>query len=879
MIGYGTAEATVRVIVGERATLDFQLSAAAIALREIVVTGTAGETERRAMGTVVASVNAAQLTERMQMMTIADLLQNRVTGMTVFPPSGTHGIAPVMQLRGLTSVTLNSDPVIYIDGVRMDGSHDRGGVWLGGQHTSRMQDISPHDIDRIEIVKGAAAATLYGTQGSNGVIQIFTKRGTSGQPQWTLDVAGGFERMATDTFPGRLFSQFQGPDGFWAIDPKREVVNGYHQRYNLSVGGGTEMLRYFISGGYRSGEATIRPETNWENNYSTRANVDALVSEKLTISTSTAVSFTNARLPRGENAWESLYQSFAAGIPYTATEERPYGEPAASIEANSTMEHMQDTRRATTGLSVDYAPLDWFRNRLTLGMDWYVEETTTLFPFGFKGLFYPLGNKYNHTRRFRDITADYRASIFRELSPSVGIRLSAGAQGNFTDRTRVTAYGDEFPGPGLSTVSAAARTTGGESIIREVNAGIFVDQTLELWDRFYFGAGVRFDGNSAFGDEFHYRAYPKASLAYNISDEGFWPQHLVPTMKFRTAYGAAGRAPAQFAADRTYAAVSAKDGKPAVTPANIGDPNLGPETSYEFEVGFDAGLADDRVGVELTVWRHRTADALMRVNFPPSQGFTAAQLMNVGEVRNRGVELMVNALLLRKTGLEWNMDVQFSHQTNELTDMAGLPPRNVGNTRLNEGFPVNGLWIYEVEWNPATRRHIRSDTMVFVGPSDPVWSGGVNSNVRWKSFTFSGTAGYAGGHYRGSFERWWDTYTGTGDMYLELLERPHGGSTPAADSLWDYTVRGGYNIFNYKADFLRIREIAVGYELPGRLVQALRAERAIVRFSGRNLWWWSTYPGMDPEVGESGAHSVGRGVDWNSTPVPRQFMLSVRTTF
>jgi TonB-dependent starch-binding outer membrane protein SusC len=879
MIGYAPREQTVSVSAGETLTVDFQLSAQAIGLRELVVTGTAGEMERRAMGNVVASVNAAELTERMHMTTIGDLLQHRVPGMAVYSPAGTHGIAPVIQLRGLTSVSLPSDPVIYIDGVRVDGSHDRDGVWLGGQHTSRMQDISPHDIERIEVVKGAAAATLYGTQGSNGVIQIFTKRGAAGEPQWTLEVSGGFERMATDTFPGRLFTQFQGPDGFQAQDPIQEVGNGYHQRYNLSVGGGTDNLRYYLAGGLRRGEASIRPETNWERHYSTRANIDALVSQNMTITANTSVSFSDARIPRGENAWESIYQSFAAGIPYTATEQRPYGEPGGNIEAHATMEHMQGTRRATSGITVDHSPMDWLRHRATLGMDWYTEETTTYFPFGYTGMFYPQGNKLNHTRQFRDITVDYRASISRTLSPSVGLQFSAGSQANFTDIVRVEAFGDQFPGPGLETVAAAANTSAGEWITREVNAGVFVDQTLEVWDRLFLGAGVRLDGNSAFGDEFRYQAYPKASLAYNISDEDFWPTHLVPTMKLRTAYGAAGRAPAQFAADRTYGPISGKMGMPAVTPANIGDPDLGPETSYEFEIGFDAGLWDDRVGMEFTVWRHRTVDALMNVNFPPSQGFLQSQFVNLGEVRNEGVELMLNTLLMRRTGFEWSMDVQVSHQTSELTDMGGLPPRNLRTTRLNEGFPVNGIWSYEVEWDPATRSHMWSDTMVYVGPADPVWSGGLSSNVRWRDFTLSGTAGFAAGHHRVSFQHWWDTYTGTGDMYLELVERPHGGSTPAADSLWDYTVAGGYNIFNYRGDFVRIRELSVGYDIPSQWVQALGADRASVRFSARNLWHWSKFPGMDPEVGYYGAEHVGRGMDWNSTPLPRHFMFTLRTTF
>jgi TonB-dependent starch-binding outer membrane protein SusC len=878
-LGYGEGVQTVNVVAGQTTTHNFELTAQAIGLREIVVTGTAGETERRAMGTVVATVNAVEVTERTHIASVDQLLQNRVPGMMVYPPSGTHGIGQVMQLRGLASLSLDADPVIFIDGVRVDGSHDRQGVWLGGQHTSRIQDLQPQDIERVEIVKGAAAATLYGTQGSNGVIQIFTKRGNTGRPQWTVEISQGFERMRTDTFPGRLFSQFEGPDGFRALDPIREVQRGHHQNYSLAVGGGSDAVRYYVSGGFRRGEASIRPETNWERQGSGRANLDAMLSPTLTVSLNTAVISAQARIPRGENAWESIYQSFAAGIPYTATERRPYGEPGGSIDAHVQMEHEQATRRSTTGVTLAHSPGERFRHRATIGLDWFAEETTTFFPFGYEGMFYPLGNKLNHTRQFRDATVDYRATFEQPFSDAVHLRLSAGTQGNFSETNRVEAWGDQFPGPGLSTVAAAAITSAGEWRVQEINAGVFVDQTLELWDRLFVGAGLRFDGNSAFGDEFRYQAYPKASVAYNISDHAFWPGHLIGEMKLRAAYGESGRAPAQFAADRTYYPVSAKMGLPAVTPGNLGDPNLGPERSQEFEVGFDAALLNNRVGVELTAYRQRTVDALVNMNFPPSQGFLTSQAVNLGEVSNRGVEVLVNTLPVRTPNVEWNLTFQLAHQVNKLVSMGGLPPRNVRDTRLVEGFPINGVWSWEVTWNPELGYHEYSDSMVYVGPSDPIWTGGLNSSVRVGRFTLAGNAGFAAGHHRIHFAQWWDTYTGTGDMYLSLLERPHGGETFASDSLWDYAVQGGYNIFNYPGDFIRIRELSVGYDLPDRFAGMLGANRMSIRLSGRNLRSWSKFPGMDPEVGYNGAYSVGRGLDWNSTPMPRLYMLTVRTSF
>jgi TonB-dependent starch-binding outer membrane protein SusC len=886
LIGYATVVETVQVVAGETTTVEFRLASQAIGLREVVVTGTAGEMERRAMGTVIASVDVGQVMERQHITSVDQLLQSRVPGMNVYAPQGAHGIGGVMQIRGLTSVTLNSDPVIYIDGVRVDGSHDRGAEWIGGQHPSRLQDISPQDIERIEIVKGAAASTLYGTQGANGVIQIFTRRGSAGAPQWTLEMSQGYERMATDTFPGRLFTEFHGPpdpvtgEVFWAQDPIQEVSRGHHQRYALSVAGGGENIRYFASGLARTAETSVRPETNWEKHYAGRANIDALVTSNLRLSFNSSLSFTTSRIPRGENAWEAIYPIFASAIPYTARPDRPYGEAGNSIEANTTMEHMLGTRRITAGVTMDHNPMERFSHRATVGVDQYTEETTTFFPFGYEGMFYELGSKLNSTRQFRDITVDYRASYDQPINPTFNLRLAAGAQGNLTDQTRIMGIGSEFPGPGLSTVSAGAITSASESRVEHVNAGVFAEQTLEVWDRLFLITGLRLDGNSAFGNEFQYQVYPKASLAYNISDEVFWPTDWIPTMKLRVAFGAAGRAPSQFAADRTYSPVAAKDGQPAVTPANLGDPNLGPERSQELELGFDAGFWDNRIGLEFTVWRQKTKDALLSVAFPASQGFLSSQLTNLGELRNDGVEMMVNTLLVRRPGLEWDLTVQAAHQTSELLDLGGLPPMNIRVTRLEEGFPINGIWANRLEWDPVTRTHsIVSDGREYVGPADPVWTGSVNNNVRWNRLTFTGNVGFAMGHYRASFQHWWDTYTGTGDMYLSLVERPTGAPTAASDSLWNYALEGGSHIFNYKGDFVRLRELAVTYDIPSDWVSGLRMRRASVRLSGRNLWHWTAGPWMDPEVGYYGSSHVGRGMDWNSTPLPRVYMLSFRTTF
>jgi TonB-dependent SusC/RagA subfamily outer membrane receptor len=878
MIGYGQAQATTTVTPGETSSLNMTLTEQAITLSEIVVTGSAVATEKRKLGNTISTVNANQVMNSAPVSSVDQLLQGRSAGVSVDFSSGTVGTGGMIRVRGMTSVSLSGDPVIYIDGTRVDGSADQNGVWFGGQDISRLQDLSPSEIDRIEIVKGAAASTLYGTQGANGVIQIFTKRGRMGSPEWTLEVESGFERTPTDTFPGMRNTEFVGPTGFRAHDPRELVGNGLHQRYSASVSGGVESVKYYINGSFRSQEASIAPYANWQKVFAARANVTAMLHPTVTATVTSSFVQNRLRVPDDNNALHGLYSQFASGLPYTATEERPFGERFGSFDANATLENHQTVLRNTTGLDLSHQPNDTFRENLHAGIDWYDDEFTKYFPFGYEGSGNKLGNKRNHTRTFRDVTLEYRASLNSRFGGIFNSDLTLGTQGNFSKTVRVNAYGENFPAPGVKSVSAASVTNGDESRIEEINAGVFVQEVLGIWDKLFLTGGLRLDGNSAFGNEFQSQLYPKASVAYNISEEDFWPTRLIPTMKLRVAYGESGNAPAQFAADRTWSPISAQDGQPAVTPGNIGNPELGPERSQEIEVGFDAGLWDDRIGLEVTGYFQKTLDALLYKPYPASQGFTSSQLTNIGEIQNRGIEIGVNALLVQEQDWSWSSNVQFSAQHNEVTDMGGVPDISGFGYRVTEGYPVHGAWGYDIDrWDPELRRHFVTDSMTFKGQTDPKWFGSASTHLRWKDLSFSTTAEFAGGHVKDNFSKYWSNRVRTGDEYLSLVEKPRGEPTPAADSLYDYSARLGSSGFYEPNDYLILREASVSYDLPEDFISRFGMERASIRLSGRNLAiLYKQFSGIHPETNWDGQANLRQGQDFDTLPPARIFLLTFR---
>jgi hypothetical protein len=606
--------------------------------------------------------------------------------------------------------------------------------------------------------------------------------------------------------------------------------------------------------------------------------VSTLIRPNVTATATSSVISSWLRVPDNDNALHGTYSQFASAVPYTATPDRPYGERFGSFTANQTVENLQRVLRNTTGVTVEHEISSMLSQKVTAGMDWYTDEFTKYFPFAYQGSGNKLGNKRNQTRTFRNITADYRLQFSNNLLSNVTSSFVVGGQADFRNTIWVNAQGNDFPAPGVRSVSATATRTATETRIEEVNAGVFAQETIGVQDKLFLTGAIRVDGNSAFGNEFSTQAYPKASVAYNISHESFWPTSVIPTMKLRLAYGESGQAPAQFAADRTYEPVSSQGGQPAVTPGNIGNEQLGPEKSQEIEFGFDAGLFGDRLGLEVTGYFQKTTDALLSVPYAPSLGFLSNQLTNIGEIQNRGLEIGVNALLIQQQNLEWSAVAQFAAAHNEVTDLGGIPPFGVSGSRIAEGYPVMGQWGYTVkEWNPVTRQHIRSDTMIYMGQGDPKWYGSVSSDVRYRRFRFSGLVEYSGGQVIQNFDRYWSARVRTGDEYLSRLTDEKGTVTPAADSIYNYANTLGSGAYSEPAGYTSLRELAIAYELPESIFGRWGFQNSSIRLSGRNLLLWSEYSGISPESKRRDG-TFENNSSFDTQPVPRVFMLTFRTS-
>ena len=401
-IGLGSETQQVTVGAGQTVQVDFTMSSVALGLDEIVVTGTAGASRRREIGNVVSQLNAVDVPDAP--LSITDMLQGVAPGLELYG-GGAVGQSKIIRLRGVNSAALNDHPMIYVDGVRIRSRPfpdanppDRRGGRSGNIAVSPLDQINPSDIERIEIIKGSAATTLYGTEASGGVIQIFTKQGREGAPTWTAEVTTGTQwarAFGVDdsgpSYQGETDVSYNFMEHWLCTGPLKcgDYANqAYNQGYLLSVRGGTSDVNYFVSGSFGDQQGYQTNDT--EKAYTTRANLTFSPAANLNIQWNTMYSNTAQTHTGGQNN--------AQGITLNAfRQERNYfgtGDPAALNELMD-QKIAEDVERFTTGITVTYSPIANLTNRFVVGYDWGAREHRNLRPFGWMQT--PQGKLLNNT--------------------------------------------------------------------------------------------------------------------------------------------------------------------------------------------------------------------------------------------------------------------------------------------------------------------------------------------------------------------------------------------------------------------------------------------------------------------------------------------------
>jgi TonB-linked SusC/RagA family outer membrane protein len=970
-VGYKTAEQNITVN-GATATADVKLQNDALGLDEVVVTGSLGRTSKKQLGNSISTVNAAQL-QNTGASNLSAMLSGRVMGAQVTQNSGDAAGGISVKLRGVGSVFGSSEPLYIVDGVIVDNSSANVINLNADAQGSRIQaganrivDINPNDIEKIEVINGAAAAAIYGSRASNGVVQIFTKKGKNGKPRVTvstsvqqsslrkrwemndapqrfgiasapalrlstvgdrLSTIGNFGNLAPATGPqgggaGRLIESKYGVTRYDYQDDIFQKAIGTDNY--VSVSGGTDKMNYYFSGSYLKNDGIIR-NTNFQR-YGFKARTEVTVNKWVKLSG--GVGFTNSRskdMPNGNNFFSPVSTMTIIDNVWNINELDALGRlqnvefaRVNPLSVLKTFDIRQETNRSIADLKVSLTPMKGLSIDFTNGFDTYGQQGTTFqerMPYAaFSGVaagFFPDGyvsnGKLNYFQWTTDGIASYKFNPIADLQSTTSVGFTA----QYIKNSFTAQEGRDLL-PVIRTIGAAQNlfSLPVESRTEQSVYGYFVQQTFGYKDKLFATFAGRFDGSSAFSEDARSIFYPKASLSYNLSDEGFWKNGQVGdwfnTLKLRAAYGKAGNLTGVGAYDRftNYSPIVYTGGGFAPS-SRIGNPKIRPEVKTEIEFGADMQFLKGRLGLQFTMYDQKINDLLLPFNLAPSYG-AGSILDNVGKMTNKGFELMLTGSPVKGKDFSWDATFMFNTNKNKVTEvyrnatfigfdgsntqgiLVGQPvgvyyvnyyAKNADGSLLLKD--VNGFLLPQIEKGDlATGVPQRSGTgqptggnlRKVLGDPNPDFTLTFSNEFTYKNFNlrfqFDGVYG---------FEVYnWDWITrnnvGNGPMAKQevLGQLPRG---------WVAAIGGfiGPRIQEEHVEdgsFTKLRELSIGYTF-----RKLKfADNIKIAFTGRNLFSIDSYRGFDPEVNSAGQSFV-RGTDFGSVPIPKTFQFSVTANF
>lgn len=855
------------------------LTEAAIELDAIVVTGTAGTQQARSVGNAISAIRS-DVTQLAALTGLQDMIRGRVAGLELGRAQGTIGTGGRTRIRTTASMSLGSEPLIYVDGVRLDNNASAGPNIRNGRQVARINDIDPEEIDRIEIIKGPAAATLYGTEASAGVIQIITKKGVAGRPSLEVNIRQGANWFANPE--GRLNHVYSrnasgGIDELDLLAQERNAgrpifQTGQLRGYDAGIRGGSDLVRYYASGSWDRDVGVV--DYNWLQRLNSRANLTITPSDKIDVSTSMGFVHSRTRFAQAFSGF-GIIDQINWGSP-TRLNTPTRGFLRVTPEAAGEIESYADLNRFTGSLQVKHAPLTWLSHRVTIGGDVGEEINSILFrrhPTGAQYFFgaQSLGEITREQRRVTYTTFDYSATASLPLPADLNSATSAGVQHYAKQTEELSAVGRQFPSPSVTTVGGAATTTASENFVQNKTLGMFLQQQFSWKNRVFLTAAVRGDDNSAFGANFNFVTYPKFSASWVLNEEPFWPAPFVNALKLRAAWGRAGQQPDVFAAVRLYNPITGPGDQSAVSPSSLGNPDLRPEVGEELEVGFDAALFNDRLSLDFTYYDKVTRDAIVQKTVAPSTGFPGSQFVNLGRIDGHGIEVSIRGKVVDQPafGLEVTGSLAKSH--NEVVSLGGVPP-SAGTTQTREGFPIESFFTQLVlsaqldangqvtsamcDAGDGSRRAsgvavpCAQAPLVYWGQPDPEWQGSGSATVTlWQRLRLYGLIDFKTGHMISVGD--------VGASHTNFRNSLAINQGPAVDPTLAAYDQLGYRFGAQfaKGGFLKLREIAVAYTMPNGIARWFRASRASVSIAARNIaTLWVAQPDIfghkihDPEV-------------------------------
>ena len=838
-----------------------------LTLKEVnVVASIASARSKKAVGADVAHLDATKLLDKGQASNLSDLLDGRVSGMQMFQSNGKVGMPIRFNMRSGATLSMDRDPIIYIDGVRYNNSHTSD-INTSQDALSALNDLPMDDIASIDIIKGPAAAASYGAEAANGVIVITTKRQSAhnverGKLSASAKITVGWSTKA------REYTQFVNN-----TDINNFFVTGHntsaYASFTKNFSPGNQLffsLNENHVGGIVPGNKDVR--------HSLRAAYD-MKQGPFTLNFSVGYVNGNISIPQtaqGRN--DAIWNLMRAQKPWGYVSERTW----------RAMKWKYDNDRLTAALRMAYIlPYD-IKLETQLGLDLNHVEGLYSLPYGYLPGTNDEGAKDISNRRNQNITWDWKANRQFELNPKLHLTATLLSQIVQRRETMNKVSASIFPAD-IDNIAAAAQRSVLESSFEQRTWGLYGEAFLNYDNRLFINAGLRRDASNLIGRNVASIYYPSLSMAYNVGNA-----------KFRTAYGESGRLPYPTDAFTYYEMKGMSAYGPLLVPGKKGNDNIRPERMREIEAGLDWAPARHQIG--LTTYAQFTSDAIIYTPLLSSNGWVGDEPHNVGRVNGWGVELSWNwkAWQNATRTADLNVFVTANYQGNRVIDTGGVDIENLPNV-LKEGQPAYAFYYKEVTGarDDASGKYLgakESDEYHYLGKPFPDFNGAFGFDLRLLSnLTLSAKFNWAVGAsvYNQSFYNvagLGDNLKKREDLRAQLAAETVG--TDAYRAVAEKLARPERSRANYieKADLLRLSSISLGYDASSwakRLTSGF-VKGARLLFTAQNLFLVTNYSGIEPQVESNGGTRQTRGMgslsrDITNAPSARTFTGTLAIEF
>jgi TonB-linked SusC/RagA family outer membrane protein len=881
-IGYLSQE----IPVGGRIKIDVSLAVDVTTLDEVVVVGYGTQKKSDITGTV-ASIPKDRL-ENAPNQNIAQAIQGAIPGVMIQTSSAGASPDQVIMIRGRNSILADNSPLIVVDGIPYSGS---------------ISDLNPNDIQSIEILKDASSAAIYGSRGSNGVILISTKEGAEGQIKISYDGYYSLQKFAflPDYMDGAEFydfkmKRFSGAmtsseraiyeSGTWTDWLNTGLRNGASSQHTLSVSGGSNNTKFFVSGNYLDIKG-LAVNDNFRRATS-RINLDTKVLKWLSLGSRTQFTFDDKSGLEPDisdlfqtNPLTKAFEDDGSQAIYIWEDDHYFGNPLQMTLYDNIDKSYQIL--ANNYAIVDFPFVKGLSYRLNSGITARFYDEATYIGRNTKIGLEAKGSAETSRSRSNNTVIENILSYTREFGKSEVFGTAVYSyEKNYSSRNSLEANG--FPHDFLKWYSSAQAT----QIVPDYSfsESVLMSQMLRfnyVYDnRYLLTLTGRRDGFSGFGSNSKWGLFPSVALGWNLHNERFFPfKDLFNEFKVRVSYGLNGNQAVgpyeSISRLGEYNMISSKQTQAGYVPSRLGQENLGWESSRTLNFGLDFGIFKNRLAGNINLFKTNTTDLLLNRSISAVHGITSIT-QNIGETQNTGLELSIQSRNIVTSDFTWSTMANFALTHNEIVSLYGELDENgkeiddVANAwfigqpiRVNYDFVWEGTWqLDELEeaakWGTKPgfvklNDFIKDGTLTaddkrIIGQQDPKFIWGMSNAFAYRGFKLDiflhGVHGVTKENSLMTDETWADVRRNTINKNWWTPENPT--NEWVVNELYAERMSGILGAIYENASFVRVKDISLSYTFPKTLLTKYSVNNLRLFVTGRNLATFTNWRGLDPEL-------------------------------